>query len=716
MMINENDLEKEMYPVRKNVEVPEFKSGMFYCEDLITSRDIKPLVGREKELYEIMEIISRKTNNCVLLVGPSGVGKTALVNELGRRLVEGKCPNNFNGTKLFMFNFQDYKNSYVDAQQKKYNSFEKRFMSTLAEHKNEIILFIDNFEQITKEYTLSSVGNLEDVIKPTLETNSVNIIGAITTDNYHKYIENNPSINNKLQKIFIDEISDDETISILRDRKETYEKYHNVTILEEAIDACVNFSNRYISDKCQPQKSLSLLDEACSHVKIEHESSPEDIERNISLEKRLQSEYDMLVKENTELSNAKAKDILKRLEEISKANNTLKNKVSKDGNNADEITSLKEKIKIKENELKEAVEEDNYGLSSKIKYKELPSLQDKLNKLLNKQGNYFKDTVTKEAVAKIVERKTGINVNQMFKEDKQKILSLKDEMAKRVYEQDEALNLVNSVILRSKAGVQDENKPLGSFLFLGPTGVGKTEIAKTIAEQLFDSEKALIRFDMSEYQDKTQIQRLVGSAPGYVGYEEGGQLTNAVKNKPYSVILFDEVEKAHPDIFNILLQVLDDGRLTDSKGDTIDFRNTLVIMTSNLGAENVDVKDDDERKDKYMKSAKSFFKPELLNRIDEIVVFNKLSEKAMYSIAGKFLNQLKERCKKNNNIELNYDKKVIEKIVKEGSNTSMGARPIKRYIQRYIEVPLSEFILQNDCENSTIKLVIVNNEFKVETD
>lgn len=682
------------------VRSPHFDINYFaICqnENIIKDRKQRHIIGRNDEIYEILEILARSSKNCPLLVGDSGVGKTAIAEEIALRLIEGNVPKNLIDTKLYIFDLQMAKKSRLTPQM---------ICQGLARMKDQAILFIDNFEKI-------SGSEFGEAITYALEKGELQIICATTTANYQKCIQTNVALDNRLQKVYIDELSAEETKSILRLNKDKFEEVHNVNILEEAIDSAVELSGRYLGEERYPTKALGLLDEASASVMVEYLSTPLAVENALEKEKTIKQEIVVLSKDKSKFSEAKLLEKQNELKEVQEANKLLLKQTKQSDDIASEIKNIKKQIKTKEDEIIIAEEDGDIELQAILKYKDIPKLKEKLETLERRvNSNLYKNNVDKNQIAKIVERKTGINASKMFEEDKEKILGLKDQMAKRVFEQNEALELVNNVILRAKADIQDAGKPLGSFLFLGPTGVGKTEIAKTIAEQLFDSEDALIRFDMSEYQNESQVLRLIGSAPGYVGYEEGGQLTNAVKKKPYSVVLFDEVEKAHSKIFDILLQILDDGRLTDSKGTVVNFKNTIIILTSNLGAKNCSIKDAQERKNAYMDSIKEFFRPEFLNRLDEIVVFNKLSENAMFGIAKKFLDQLANRVRKKQAV-LVYDDKVIEKIVKEGSDTDMGARPIRRYIQQNIETILAKHIIENDVEGKNIYLTVKDNEFIV---
>ena len=662
--------------------------------DDVKDGKIDPVIGRDDEIRRVIEILSRKTKNNPVLIGEPGVGKTAIVEGIAWRIFNGDVPLSLKDKDLIELDI-----GAMIAGAKYRGEFEERLKAVLKEVKEkegQIILFIDEIHTIVGTGKAEGSMDAANLLKPMLARGELKCIGSTTFDEYRKYIEKDAALERRFQRIVVDEPSVDDTISILRGLKDRFESHHGVKIKDEAIIAASTLSNRYITDRFLPDKAIDLIDEACAMIRVQMDSMPEDLDELIRKIRQLEIEEFSLKKEQ----DSKTKDRLKTLKDELI---TLKNKKDELYNNwlnekkeLEESKNAKEELEKAKLAFSMAQNEARYEDAAKLQYETIPNLEKKLKKEeddLNKT-KMIQEVVDEETIAKVVSKLTGIELNKLVSTEREKLLKLKDILSKRVMGQDNALNLVTDAILRNKAGINDFNRPIGSFLFLGPTGVGKTEVAKSLAEQLFDDESRIVRIDMSEYMEKFSVSRLIGAPPGYVGYEEGGQLTEAVRRKPYSIVLLDEIEKAHPDVFNILLQILDDGRITDSKGVTVDFKNTIIIMTSNLGSEFAFEEDEKKKEKEYENVIKNAFKPEFVNRIDEIIIFNKLNEKVIGDIALKFINNLKERLS-SKNIELSLDKTALDTIIKEGYDETYGARPMKRYIQRNIESILSKYIIEN---------------------
>ncbi len=668
-----------------------------YGHDLV--QDVKdgkidPVIGRDEEIRRVIEILSRKTKNNPVLIGEPGVGKTAIVEGLAWRIMNGDVPLGLKDKRLIELDMGS-----LIAGAKYRGEFEERLKGVLAQVKKAdggIILFIDELHNLVGAGKTEGSMDAANLLKPMLARGELKCIGATTFDEYRKYIEKDRALERRFQKIQVAEPTVEDTVSILRGLKDRFESHHGVQIKDDAIIAAATLSNRYITDRYLPDKAIDLVDEACATLRVEMDSMPADLDELSRKIMTLQIEETSLKDEDDPRTLERKADIERELANLNEEKEIKFSQWKAEKKALEEVKKDRELLETAKLQLTQAQNDADYEKAAKLKYDTIPALEKKINASNAKDDSeaMIRQVVDEETIAKIVSRWTHIEVSRLMSTERQKILHLPDVLKQRVMGQDEALSLVSDAIMRSKAQIQDENRPLGSFLFLGPTGVGKTEVAKALAQQLFDDESKIVRIDMSEYMEKFSVSRLIGAPPGYVGYEEGGQLTEAVRRSPYSIVLLDEVEKAHPDVFNVLLQILDDGRVTDSKGVTVDFKNTIIIMTSNLGSQYAFESDADMRDEHYRAEVQKYFKPEFINRIDEIIVFNALNNTVMKQIADKFLNQLKERLQ-DKDIYLEVTDAAKDRIIELGTDSSFGARPMKRHIQRTVETMVARKILED---------------------
>ena len=681
-----------------------------YGRDLVQEvkdHKIDPVIGRDEEIRRVIEILSRKTKNNPVLIGEPGVGKTAICEGLAQRIYHDEVPEGLKNKKLIELDM-----GALIAGAKYRGEFEERLKGVLKQVQKangDIILFIDEIHNLVGAGKTEGSMDAANLLKPLLARGELRCIGATTFNEYRQYIEKDRALERRFQKVLVNEPTVDDTIAILRGLKERFENYHHVTIKDEALVAAAKLSDRYITDRFLPDKAIDLVDEACSSIRVELDSMPTELYELDRKQKLLDMELKSLKKEKDDKSLARKSEIEKELADVNEKLEAGISKWNTEKESDKSIASYQNELEEAKKQYDLAREKNDYDKAGQLLYSTIPALEKKIKDSMNADesasDSMLKRVVDEEEINEIVSRWTHIDISRLKSSEKDKILHLKDFLAKRVMGQDEALELVTDAIMRSKANIQDENRPLGSFMFLGPTGVGKTEVAKALAQQLFDDESNIVRIDMSEYMEKFSVSKLIGAPPGYVGYEEGGQLTEAVRRHPYSIVLLDEVEKAHPDVFNILLQILDDGRITDSKGVTVDFKNTIIIMTSNLGSEYAFEKDEETRRKHYEDAVHAFFKPEFVNRIDEIIVFNALGVEVQKKIADKFLGLLADRLKEKD-ITLEVTEKAKERIIKLGVDPQFGARPMRRHIQRAIETEIAKVILSTD--NIANKTIVVD--------
>ena len=680
--------------------------------ELARAQKLDPVVGRDSEIRDVIRILSRKTKNNPVLIGEPGVGKTAIAEGLAQRIVRGDVPQSLRDRRVFSLDM-----GALVAGAKYRGEFEERLKAVLGEIKKSegrILLFIDELHNIVGAGKTEGSMDAGNLLKPMLARGELHCIGATTLNEYHKYIEKDPALERRFQPVLVQEPSVEDTISILRGLKERYEVFHGVKIQDQALIAAAVLSNRYISDRFLPDKAIDLVDEACAMIRTEMDSMPTELDEISRKIMQHEIEEAALKKETDKLSAEHLADIQKELAEMREKYNSMKAKWENEKSAITSVQKLREEIEQVNAQIEQAQRSYDLNKAAELKYGRLPALQKKLDEEeqlaeKNKAGrdSLLRDKVTEEEIARIVGRWTGIPISRLMEGEREKLLHLEDILHKRVIGQDEAVKTVAEAIIRSRAGIQDQNRPIGSFLFLGPTGVGKTELAKALAQALFDDERSMVRIDMSEYMEKHTVSRLIGAPPGYVGYEEGGQLTEAVRRKPYCVILFDEVEKAHPDVFNVLLQVLDDGRITDGQGRTVDFKNTIIIMTSNLGSshilEGIDAEGHITQKARDDVSAmlKQQFRPEFLNRLDEIVFYKPLTRVEIKSVVDLMLGDLNRRLE-DKQLKLEVTPAAREYIVDQGYDPVYGARPLRRYIQHTLETLVGRMIIGGKLEPGTV--------------
>ena len=667
---------------------------------------IDPVIGRDEEIRSITRVLSRKTKNNPVLIGEPGVGKTAIVEGLALRIIKGDVPSSLKEKTVWELDMAS-----LVAGAKYRGEFEERLKNVLNEIKKsegDIIMFIDEIHMIVGTGRTEGAMDTSNILKPMLARGEIHVIGATTLNEYRQYIEKDGALERRFQKIKVEEPNVEDTITILRGLKERFEIHHGVTIQDKALIAAATLSNRYITDRYLPDKAIDLVDEACATIRVQMDSVPFELDNLTHRIMRLEIERQAIKKEKDEISKKRREDIDKNLTTMKQKEQELTEAWNKEKNLNENIKKKKKEIEDAKFKLDQAENKYDLEQAAILRHGTIPKLEKELEELNNTEKNkILSDTVTEDDIAKIIAKWTNIPVAKLISSEKEKLLHLEENMKKRVMGQEEALELVSDAVIKSRSGIKDPNRPIASFLFLGPTGVGKTEVARTLAYELFDDERHMIRIDMSEYMEKFSVSRLIGSPPGYVGYEEGGQLTEAVRRNPYSIVLFDELEKAHPEVLNLLLQILDDGRVTDSNGRTVDFKNTIIIMTSNLGSEHIL----NGNTDQVMQDVREHFRPEFINRIDEVIVFNPLTKEAIGHILNKIIKEIENRLK-DINLKINLTDKAKEQLIEDGYDINYGARPLKRLVSRTIETMLSKKIIAGEIKpNDTITIDYENNNY-----
>ena len=696
------------YPQEEKEENVLEKYGRDIIKDAKAGK-IDPIIGRDEEIRSITRVLSRKTKNNPVLIGEPGVGKTAIVEGLALRILKGDVPSSLKDKTIWELDM-----AALVAGAKYRGEFEERLKNVLNEVKKSegnIIMFIDEIHMIVGTGASEGAMDTSNILKPMLARGEIHVIGATTLNEYRKYIEKDGALERRFQKIKVEEPNVEDTITILRGLKDRFEIHHGVSITDKALIEAATLSNRYITDRYLPDKAIDLVDEACATIRVQMDSVPFELDNLTHRIMRLEIERQAIKKEKDELSEKRRHDIDRELESMKEKERELTEAWNREKNINTDIKQKKKELENLRFELDQAENKYDLERAAILRHGEIPRVEKELEALNKVEKNkLLSDTVTENDICNIIAKWTNIPVTKLLSSEKEKLLALEDNMRKRVMGQDEALKIVSDAILKSRSGIKDPNKPIASFMFLGPTGVGKTEIARTLAYELFDDESHMVRIDMSEYMEKFSVSRLIGSPPGYVGYEEGGQLTEAVRRNPYSIVLFDEIEKAHPEVLNLLLQILDDGRITDSNGRTVDFKNTIIIMTSNLGSEYVL----EDQKELVMNEVKNHFRPEFVNRIDEIVIFNALSKEAIDKILDKIIAEIENRLK-NIDLHIELTKNAREEFIEKGYDVNFGARPLKRLVGRTLEVDLSKLLIEGTIkEHDTVIIDYQNDQFTIE--
>ena len=670
-----------------------------------------PVIGRDEEIRNITRVLSRKTKNNPVLIGEPGVGKTAIVEGLAERIVKGDVPNSLKNKTIWELDMAS-----LIAGAKYRGEFEERLKKVLNEVKKsegEIIMFIDEIHTIVGAGNSEGGMDTSNILKPMLARGEIKVIGATTLNEYRKYIEKDGALERRFQKVKVSEPSIIDTITILRGLKERFEIHHGVTIQDRTLVTAANLSNRYITDRYLPDKAIDLIDEACATIRVQLDSVPEELD-NLEREiMRLEVEREALKKEKDDISKKRVLSLDETLTNLKSEEHDLKEKWNSEKEIIDKIKDKKEELEKAKFSLSKAENEYDLETAARLKHGTIPELEKELSELRAKTKNQLiSDVVTPDDIAAVISRWTNVPISKLVSSEREKLLLLEDNLKKRVKGQDEAIKLVSDAILKSRSGIKDPNRPIGSFMFLGPTGVGKTEVARSLAYELFDDEKHMVRIDMSEYMEKFSVSRLIGSPPGYVGYDEGGELTEAVRRNPYSIVLFDEIEKAHPEVLNLLLQILDDGRLTDSNGRTVDFKNTIIIMTSNLGSNYVL----EGNKEKVLDEVRNYFRPEFINRIDEIIIFNELQKSTIREILDKIIAQIEDRLKESN-ISIVLTDRAKSYLVDTGYDVAYGDRPLKILDNRTIEVLLAKKLINNEIKpSSTVTIDYIDEHFTINSE